>query len=102
MKCDELHTSSNGTAIEYADGTKYWHLNDQLHRTDGPAVERADGSKSWYLNGQLHRTDGPAVEYANGDKSWWLNDQSYSIDRWLAANTELSDQQRVMFKLEYV
>ena len=34
-----------------ANGTKYWYLNDVLHRTDGPAVELADGSKYWYLNG---------------------------------------------------
>jgi len=32
-------------------GTKYWHLNDRLHRENGPAVENASGNKSWYLNG---------------------------------------------------
>lgn len=35
----------------YKDGTKYWFLNDKLHRIDGPAIEWADGSKEWYLNG---------------------------------------------------
>jgi hypothetical protein len=77
-------------------------LNGKRHRTDGPAVERTNGDKFWYLNDQLHRTDGPAVEGANGNKSWFLNGQYYTFDQWLAANTELSDQQRVMFKLEYV
>jgi hypothetical protein len=61
----------------------------------------ADGSKIWYLNGRLHRTDGPATEWTDGDKAWWLDDQQYSFDQWLEANTELSDQQRVMFKLEW-
>jgi hypothetical protein len=53
------------------------------------------------LNGLLHRTDGPAVEHSDGDKAWYLNGQTLSFNRWLAANTELSDQQRVMFKLEW-
>ncbi len=37
---------------------------------DAPASEYADGSKSWYQNGQLHRTDGPAIEYADGRKRY--------------------------------
>jgi hypothetical protein len=53
------------------------------------------------LNGRRHRTDGPATEEADGSKEWFLNDQYYSFDQWLEANTELSDQQRVMFKLEH-
>jgi hypothetical protein len=61
------------TVKVYANGVKYWYLNEQLHREDGPAVERSDGGKSWYLNGKLHREDGPAVERSNGAKYWWLN-----------------------------
>ena len=34
----------------YDNGDKHWCLNGKLHREDGPAIERADGSKSWYLN----------------------------------------------------
>ena len=48
------------------------------HRTDGPAVEYANGNKYWYLNGKLHRTDGPAIEYANGNKYWYINGKEYS------------------------
>ena len=59
----------------YDNGTKYWFLNDELHREDGPAIERADGSKYWYLNDKCHREDGPAVEYADGNKAWYLNDE---------------------------
>jgi hypothetical protein len=93
MMKDGLHTSGAGT--------KRWYLNGQYHRTDGPAIEFADGAKWWYLNGRRHRTDGPATEEADGSKEWFLNDQYYSFDQWLEANTELSDQQRVMFKLEH-
>jgi hypothetical protein len=76
-------------------------LNGKRHRTDGPAVEHADGNKFWYLNGQLHRADGPAVLWPDGGKSWYLNDQDLSLNQWLEANTKLSDQQRVMLKLEW-
>ncbi|MFO0190304.1 MAG: hypothetical protein ACK54F_03540 [Planctomycetia bacterium] len=75
----QLHRT-DGPAVEYADGTKAWYVNDKLHRTDGPAYEWADGSKSWYVNGKLHRTDGPACEYADGGKSWWVNDQRHRPD----------------------
>jgi hypothetical protein len=61
----------------------------------------SEGTKYWFLNDKLHRTDGPAIEYATGDKLWYLNDQYYSFNDWLEANTEMSDQQRVMFKLEW-
>jgi hypothetical protein len=96
-----LHRT-DGPAVERADGIKRWYLNGQKHRTDGPAIEYDDGTKVWYLNGQLHRTDGPAIEEATGDKNWYLNGQKLSFNQWLAANPEMSDQQRVMFKLEYV
>ena len=38
--------------VEYADGTRWWHLNKKLHRTDGPAIEHPNGTKHWYLNGK--------------------------------------------------
>jgi hypothetical protein len=63
----------DGPAIEWADGTKKWYLNDKLHREDGPAVEYSNGTKYWYLNDKLHREDGPAIEWAIGTKSWWLH-----------------------------
>ena len=36
----------------YADGTKYWYLNDEIHREDGPAIEYANGTKCWYIDGK--------------------------------------------------
>ena len=63
----------DGPAIENANGSKSWYLNNRLHREDGPAIENANGDKSWFLDGKRHREDGPAIEWANGDKSWYLN-----------------------------
>ena len=62
------------------DGTKYWYLNDKLHREDGPAVEWPTGSKDWYLNGNLHREDGPAVEEPDGTKYWYFNNEYHRED----------------------
>jgi hypothetical protein len=82
-------------------GTKEWHLNGKLHRTDGPAVEYADGTKAWWLNGKLHRTDGPAVEHADGVVAWYFNTQSYTFDEWLELNPALTHEQKVIMKLQY-
>ena len=69
--------------VEYADGTKKWYVNGNLHRIDGPAVEYADGDKEWWFNGQPHRENGPANEKTNGYKEWWLNGKQYSYEEWL-------------------
>ena len=54
-------------------GSKFWYLNDSLHREDGPACEWSDGYKEWYINGKLHREDGPAVEWADRTKYWYYH-----------------------------
>ena len=74
---DKLHRE-DGPAIEFVRGHKEWFINGKLHRTDGPAIEYADGSKLWYLNGEIHRTDGPAFEHTNGYKEWWINGKKMS------------------------
>jgi len=51
-------------------GTKRWYNeNRELHREDGPAIEWADGSEEWYLNDKRHREDGPAIIRAGGYKA---------------------------------
>ena len=70
----------DGPAIEYVDGSKYWYKNDKLHRENGPAVDCADGYKAWYLNGNLHRDEGPAIEYSSGYNIWYLNDKCYGYN----------------------
>ena len=43
------------------------------HCLDGPAIEWSSGSKFWYVDDKLHRLDGPAIEWADGDKEWYVN-----------------------------
>jgi hypothetical protein len=40
------------------------------------------GSKYWYLEDQIHRTDGPAIIFTCGTKQWWLNDCPYTYENW--------------------
>ncbi len=68
----ELHRL-DGPAVEFADGSKEWYVDDKRHRLDGPAFEWSDGSKVWYVNGKCHRLDGPAIEYVDGDKEWYVD-----------------------------
>ena len=70
------------TVRVYDDGSKYWYLNEKLHREDGPAIECANGylTKAWYLNGKCHREDGPAIEYASGHKQWYKNGKFHRED----------------------
>jgi hypothetical protein len=69
----------NYTRKEVVENGNVYYLNstDQWHRTDGPAIEYVSGAKFWYINGLCHRFDGPAVVYSNGDKEWWINDKYY-------------------------
>jgi hypothetical protein len=56
-------------AIERADGTLEWFINDRRERVGFPALIRADGSEFWYRNGVITRLDGPAAkEFAGNDE----------------------------------
>jgi hypothetical protein len=91
----------NGSPVRDTDGNKHWWLNGKLHRTDGPAAEYATGDKVWWLNGEQHRTDGPAVEHSDGGKAWYLNGMHYNFDKWLIENEILTDEEKVMMKLQH-
>ena len=68
-KQNKLHRE-DGPAVELADGSKLWYLNDKYHRKDGPAIDNAS-YEAWYINGNLHREDGPALIYKDGGSYWW-------------------------------
>jgi hypothetical protein len=98
---NNLRHREDGPAYESADGSKWWWVNGKCHREDGPAMECADGDKAWYVNNKLHRLDGPAIEYHDGDKRWFVNGKEYSsFDDWLEA-VDVSEQEKVFFKLMY-
>jgi hypothetical protein len=83
-------------------GDKIWRLPcGRFHREDGPAVEYDDGTKFWYLNDKLHRTDGPAIEYADGASEWWLYGERLSFDSWIEITIGITDEEKVMLKLQY-
>ena len=76
-----LHRTE-GPAIEYTNGSKYWYRDGVPHRDGGPAVE-SSGQKQWYQNGVRHREDGPAYEIRSSHsgnlfKEWWLNGENYT------------------------
>lgn len=78
---NELHRT-DGPAMIYSDGSKYWSKNGVYHRDDGPAFEDVYGTKIWYQYGKFHRIDGPAIEYADGTTSWYVRDQD--INDWVS------------------
>ena len=85
-----------------SDGDKCWRLPcGQYHREDGPAIEWTNGDKEWWCRNKIHREDGPAVEYVNGSGYWYLHGEFYSFDNWLKQTTGLTDEEKVMMKLQY-
>ena len=50
-------------------GDKRWYLNGNFHRTDGPAVEYSDGTKYWFLNNE--RVEMEDVLPDPKDQFWW-------------------------------
>ena len=61
---------------------EYRNEKGQLHKTNGPALIWNDGSKYWYINDKLHREDGPAIEYSVDIKLWYLNGINYTEDQY--------------------
>jgi hypothetical protein len=112
----KLHSLGSLRALEYKDGTKYWHLNGEIHRNQdpslpnfGPAIEYPNGNKCWYLNGKCHRNQdpnlpnyGPAVEYSDGHKSWYLNgentDEPKPIVKQIIEKTNTKDKLQSLLK----
>ena len=56
-------------------GSKYWYVNDRLHKVDGPAKTDRSGLNHWYKNGKRHREDGPALERNGKPLAWFYNDE---------------------------
>ena len=90
-----------GPAVEYADGSEEWWVENVLHRADGPAVINAHSTQWWY-NDHRHREDGPALVYSNGDYTWWLNDRVLTLEQYIKYNPSLkTDAERTMFYLKW-
>jgi hypothetical protein len=61
---------------------RYKNSKGEYHRTDGPAIEYANGTKIWYINDKLHREDGPAIVFFDGTEWYYLNQKRYSKEDW--------------------
>lgn len=90
-----------GPAVEYANGTCEWWFEGRPHRIGGPAIIRSNGSWEWHIHGIMHRIDGPAMQNSDGNLSWWWMDNCLSFDEWQALNKKLSDEEKLMLKLQY-
>jgi hypothetical protein len=99
-----LHRVDGGPAVEYADGSREWWVDGNLHRVDGPAYEGADGSRQWWVDGKRHRVDGPAYEGADGSREWWVDGKLHRVDgpayegadgsrQWWVGGERLSEEQ---------
>lgn len=73
-----LHRT-DGPAVEYPNGDKYWYVDGVRHRDDGPAVEYADGTKHWYKDGLMHREGGPAIQQ-HGTNAWFRKGVYHRLD----------------------
>jgi hypothetical protein len=67
----EEYNSDEGVYY-YMQDSKHWWLNGLLHREDGPAVEYADGTKYWYINDiQLDCTTQKQFEQLMRLRAFW-------------------------------
>jgi hypothetical protein len=53
------------------------------------------------VNNKTHRTDGPAIEWENGKKGWFIHGTPLSFDEWIDQNQTLTEEEKVMYKLQY-
>jgi hypothetical protein len=74
-------------AAIYANGTKKWYINGQLHNDTGPALI-TDGGSYYYKFGKLHRDEIdengerlPAVICDNGYRGWYNNGECLKFQR---------------------
>ena len=83
-------------------GDEVWVKDGKWHREDGPAFINTHGVEIWYKEGKQHHADGPALVTPGGKYHWFLNDRGYAdFEKWLAANDEITDKQKVFLKLKY-
>ncbi len=68
------------------DGSVYYFKDNTsriFHREDIHAIEFANGTKHWHLNGKKHRLDGPATIWNDGSFEYWINNMLYSEKEFL-------------------
>ena len=61
----------------------------------------ANGVQHWRIGNKLHRADGPATIWPDGVHVWCWQGWATSFNEWLALNSDISEEEKVMLKLEY-
>ncbi len=89
---NKLWYKDNKFEINFSGSMDEW---GKLDRVSGPSIEWADGSREWHLNGRWHRVDGPAIEWANGNKSWYLNNNRLTEEEFNAIPIEQRSSYRM-------
>jgi hypothetical protein len=59
-------------------GTKHYSVARVFHRTDGPAIEWTNGDRYWFVDGKCHRINGPAIERSDGSRTWLIDALYYT------------------------
>jgi hypothetical protein len=68
--------------LEYNDGTTRCVVQD----------------KEWII---YHCHDGPAITGQSINPEFWWKDTHYTFDKWLEVNDQLTDEEKLMLKLQY-
>jgi hypothetical protein len=75
-------------------------LSDSTITVDG-WLTWPSGDKTRRLDNPVSSDYGPKSIYFDGTYGWEFNNCTYPFGRWLEVNTVLTDEEKVMLKLEY-
>ena len=71
--------------VDLLGGTTYYKKGTTIiHREDGPAIIWANGSKFWIVENKYHRENGPTIEWFEGDEvlySWHIRGERLSPEK---------------------
>ena len=75
-----------------------------VEQSDGSYISSTTGYIYWYNEeGDIHREDGPAIYGGgSGDIYWYINGTKiYTFNEWIKL-TPISDEQKMLLRLQYV
>jgi hypothetical protein len=87
--------------IDDYDNKKWYNDKGELHNTNGPAIIWNNGDKYWLINGELNRIDGPAIENAKGERYWYINGEMLTEQEFntICCDTQFKQELEELFTL---
>lgn len=74
--------------INTNEGVHYYNSNGRRHRdNDQPAIIFANGSRYWYEDGELHRDNKPAIIRVDGYQAWYKGGKVIDANKWIRPRT---------------